>query len=367
MSTGVFGVGDLDLREATDDQLDLMLAEAQAAVDRCRTLQMAVIVEKDRRQVHTAEGYRTLGEWVAARLDETPETARALVNTAKAIPGEVVEALVAGEMGFARAVETTRLGQAGVEDPLGVSWRYDIAGLRRRVFSQHPITTDDERDVFDRRHLVLQPNLDESSWRLFGLLPGYEGTVVAKALDTRSDSFPTNGSSVAQRRVDALVSISTDSLTTTRGDDAGTDRGTGCGPLVSVFVDAVDAAPSHGRRGVVLEGGPRIGVQALEAILCEATVEVVATTTAGQLIDLGGGQVIPPRARRRALARDGGRCVIAGCRSGTGCKCITSFPAPRAAATTSPTWPLSAGTTTTSRYMAAGCSSTRTHRPSNGG
>ena len=46
---------------------------------------------------------------------------------------------------------------------------------------------------------------------------------------------------------------------------------------LTVFVDANHATPSNGQAGVVLEAGPRIGRDALEAILCDAVTEVTAT------------------------------------------------------------------------------------------
>ena len=45
---------------------------------------------------------------------------------------------------------------------------------------------------------------------------------------------------------------------------------------VTVHVDAKHAAQSNGQAGVVLEAGPRVGRQALEAVLCDAVVEITA-------------------------------------------------------------------------------------------
>ena len=43
---------------------------------------------------------------------------------------------------------------------------------------------------------------------------------------------------------------------------------------VTVFVDAGEATESNGEAGVMFEAGPKVGVQALEAIFCDATTEV---------------------------------------------------------------------------------------------
>lgn len=301
---------ELPLTEMSTDALECHLLDAQARIDHARSEQLAVVAELDRRRVHGGDGYRTMREWVAAELDESPEVARTLVRTARTVTPEVAELLEAGEMGYARAVETTRLAETGVDDPIGESWRHDIGSLRRRVAARHPLTESGEKDAWDSRYLVVQPNLDQSIYKLHGRLAGYEGHVVTTALAARADTFERGHSTVAQRHADALVSISLDSLTGTSGH--GPDAAT---PLITLFVNTEDAVPSGGERGMVLEGGPRVGRQTLEAIMCEATTEVIALDGAGTVIDLGGESPIPPRVRRTVLARDGGRCTVRGCDS----------------------------------------------------
>ena len=115
----------------------------------------------------------------------------------------------------------------------------------------------------------------------------------------------------AARNVDALWAISLDSLA--GGDGATIETAT---PLLTVFVDATHAAPTNGQAGVVVEAGPRVGEAAIEAILCDGTVEVTARTCEGIPLALGRrSRVIPPRLRRSVLARDGAACTVAGCTS----------------------------------------------------
>ena len=65
--------------------------------------------------------------------------------------------------------------------------------------------------------------------------------------------------------------------------------------------NANDAAPTNAQRGVVIDGGPRIGAQTIDAILCDAIVEVIGTTTSGRLIDYGSHHTLPPAVRRAVL------------------------------------------------------------------
>ncbi len=84
--------------------------------------------------------------------------------------------------------------------------------------------------------------------------------------------------------------------------------------MLTVFVDATEAAASNATTGVTLEAGPRVGPNAIEAILCTGTVEVTARTADGQPLALGRRtRTIPPRLRRFILHRDHRRCTISGC------------------------------------------------------
>jgi hypothetical protein len=75
-----------------------------------------------------------------------------------------------------------------------------------------------EREAFERRSLVAQPSLDESSWRLYGQFPVVAGRTFVEALDQKADQLPPGGGgSRTTRYADALWAISLDSLTGTDG------------------------------------------------------------------------------------------------------------------------------------------------------
>jgi len=257
---------------ATDDLLEQILCEAEAAVARLRAVQASIVVELDRRQVATADGCHSTAEWVAGRLDLAPG-----------------------------------------DDLLDMGRRFDITGLRRRASRVRRMTRHDERRAFADRYLVVQPSLDESAWRLHGLLPGADGCIVERALDQRADGFPLlpggTTCSRGQRHADALVSLATDSLGGT-GDGGGAAT-----PLVTVFVDAAAAASTGGEAGAAVAAGPRVGPGTLQELLCGGAVEVVATTAHGTPLAVGrSSRLIPPRLRRWVLHRDG-CCTADGCTS----------------------------------------------------
>jgi len=119
---------------------------------------------------------------------------------------------------------------------------YEVAAIRRLRSNRHRITRGMEREAFERRYVVAQPNLDESSWRVHGQLPATAGRTLVEALDHKADQLPPGGGgSRTTRWADALWAMSLDSLA--GGDGATIETST---PLLTVFVDANDAAATNG-------------------------------------------------------------------------------------------------------------------------
>ncbi len=306
----------MDIETAPIDVIEQQLLHGETEIARIRATQMVLLREVDRRQAPTAAGCRSLREWVAGRLDVAPETARDLVAATHRLEDlpDVREAVASGEIGFDRAVAVGRFaGRDDNLDLLNEMAAFDIAGIRQVAAKRRRMTRIDEECAFNDRYLVAEPNLDESAWRLHGRLPGTAGSVVVAALEAKADTFPAEPDtrSRAARNADALWAISLDALS--GGDGATIDTST---PLLTVFVDATEAAASNGEAGVTVEAGPRVGKATIEAILCDGIVEVTASTSDGIPLTMGRRRrIIPPRLRRFVLARDGAMCTIAGCTS----------------------------------------------------
>jgi hypothetical protein len=299
----------------TMDAIEQRLAQGEATIAKIRRSQMVLIREADRRQAPLSDGCRSMGEWVTGRLDVAPETAKTLVATARrleALPS-VEDAVKDGSISFDRTTAVARIADPSEDgtiiDELSV---YDVAGIRRLSSNRHRTSRGIEREAFEHRYVMAQPNLDESSWRVHGELPGMAGRTFVQALDTKADLLPPDpdgNQSRGTRWADALWAISVDSL-------AGTDGATieSATPLLTVFMDANDAAATNAETGVTIDTGPRVGPDAVEAILCDGIIEVTARTEDGTPVNMGRrSRTIPPRLRRFILHRDGGVCTIAGC------------------------------------------------------
>jgi hypothetical protein len=214
---------------------------------------------------------------------------------------ELRDVLVAGEMSFDRVAELSKLPAE-----FGELRHLDIGGVRAEVAKRVRITAADEVKTVDDAFLVIQPSLDESWWKLWGGLDGYSGAIVDKALSETADQLPDlpedKKMSSGWRKAQALRQICTSEVAPSA--------------QVTVIVDAKEATATDGEAGVVLEAGPRVGRQALQAILCDPDTEVIARTEQGRYLDYGRRQrTVPPALKRALVHKYQGRCAADGCDS----------------------------------------------------
>ena len=132
----------------------------------------------------------------------------------------------------------------------------------------------------------------------------YSGAIVDKALSETVDQLPAlpddKRMSAGWRKAQALRQICT-------SEEAPPAQ-------VTVIVDAKESAATNGEAGVMLEAGPRVGAQALQAILCDADTEVLARTEQGRYLDYGRKErTVPPALKRALIDKVHGRCAADGC------------------------------------------------------
>jgi hypothetical protein len=300
--------------QITVDALEQELLETERFIAAARARQAKLLAALDRVQVHTADGLRTLEDWVAARLDLPPERARRLTTAARTLGEhpEVARRFTAGDIGLDRAVLTAGLAAVAPPEVVDRSEGWDLGRLRREVTRWRRHTPRDEQQVFRDRYLNLQPSLDNATVRGSFEVPGFEGELVTRALTERADMFgDLPGPRIPRPAVlaDALVSIAQDSLEGAGGDGTGRSE-----PVVSIFADAQAVAPSRGEAGAETASGLRVGPDLLAEMLCVGRIGVIATRDLEPVSYTATTRGIPPATRRFVLHRDGG-CTVAGCRS----------------------------------------------------
>ncbi|MBT8192285.1 MAG: HNH endonuclease, partial [Acidimicrobiia bacterium] len=251
---------------------------------------------------------------LGADLDLSPDTTRNLIETASRTPRESqrMTNLETGEWTFDRASALARLFAEGADpETMNDAAQRDIPGIHKLRALTKRIRRRDERHAHEERHLRSWPSLDESVGFISAQLGAHDWHIVNQALDDRADHFPaeTRVWTRDQRRADALVAIAQDWL------NGSLKPGQGPGPIISVMVDADQAAQTDCEAGVTLTAGPRIGPDTLDRILCEGSVEIIIDSETGQPLAVGPTtRVVPPKIRRLVLNRDGG-CTIDGCTS----------------------------------------------------
>jgi len=177
----------MNLSQISNDGLEQLLAVSERKIAQGRAFQMNVLAEVDARQMPTGDGSRSLSEWAAAHMDIAPETAGSLVRTMRRIQDlpHLEEMLAAGGTTFDRVEAVSR-----IPEDVGLLEYLDVAGVHREAAKRVRVSVESEFRTAGDRFLVLQPNLDQSWFRLWGGLDGYSGAIVDKVLTEAADALP---------------------------------------------------------------------------------------------------------------------------------------------------------------------------------
>jgi hypothetical protein len=301
--------GDLAVEEASRAILGI-----EGEIARLRARQIEALRVLDTHQVDTADGMATMGDWVSAHLDVSRQTAQRLWQLARGHHDDLETLMSQGRCGLDRAAVLVKLRAAGVtDDQLGdpVASGFSLGRLYGLLERVRTFTAEEERTGFEHRYLVIQPSLDDAAYKLWGLLPGVDGQVIAAALDKRETELPVlAGEGQGQRRADALTAICLDTLTGTdpTGDPARAVT------VAEIFIDATHAKDG-GESGATLRSGVKVGPNTLTEILCGGKVRMIATDGLRPIGFTDRTDTIPPVVRRFVQWRDMGQCSIEGCHS----------------------------------------------------
>jgi hypothetical protein len=299
------------------DEMVEELRDLEAESTRIRLRQAVIVNELDKANIAGVDGHRSMPDWVSGTLDVSRHAARDLVSAARLLGKHrrTNFRMAGGNVTFDRGLASMRLAAAGA-DPETVehSEGLDLDGVARLTARQRRVTRREERSLFADRYMSVQPTLDESAYRISGMLPGTDGRIVEEALFRRADEMRQlpggDESSRGQLQADALVTIARDSLDNTDTESPTT----GTGPRVSVFVDLATANGTGGEAGAEVAYGPRVGPDTLEELLCTGTVRIIGLEDGTPVTTSDATRAIPPAVRSFVTHRDGG-CTIAGCTS----------------------------------------------------
>ena len=221
--------------------LQQQLLGVEQQISTLRSAELDLLEELDRRQVHTGDGCKTMGDWLAMATDISLESARELVRTMRRTTDRphLREALSDG-VSFDRVSAVSKI----TTDEVGLGWEWDVAGIHREAARRARLGAEDETRTSRDQFLVVQPSLDESWWKLWGGLDGYAGAIFDKTISELADQVDVpHGVHVdaGWRRAIALIQLC-------MGEQAPRSE-------VAVFVDAKTAAETQGEAGVNVHGG----------------------------------------------------------------------------------------------------------------
>jgi Domain of unknown function (DUF222)/HNH endonuclease len=286
------------------DALNRHIAAAQTAL-------LGVIAEIDRRRAWQDSGARDLAHWLSIRYGMSWWKADRWIKAAAALNDlpSIADALETGVLGIDKVVELCRFATAETEREL-IGWAVDAtcATIRRRADLEVNAARDETAELERNRSLRYWY---EDGGRQFGLearMPSAQGVIVAKALERVVDQIPVMPAEhatahIEARRADALLALCSQRI----ASDADADRAT---VVVHASLEALS-----GRRNAETEHGAVMPPEALQRLACDARIQVVAESEAGDAIALGRTRREPSASMMRELRHRDRGCRFPGCGS----------------------------------------------------
>jgi len=306
----------------SDVALTQLMQKLEAAVRIARGHQSAVVTEIADRQAHRGQAANTTTDLLARTLHLSHGEARRQAELAEglaALPATAA-ALADGRIGVGQAEVAVRKA-AEVKDRDGgdvLIGQVDATAARsgqtmdRNRLAHHidtelvradaDLLADRERRAFTRRSLSW--TVRDGLHVLHAELDPVGGTRVRAMLDSLSDKTGEHDPrSFPQRQADALVHMA--GLAQQAQADHGRPEATLQGARV-LLITTPDAL--HGTAATepaVVDGHGPVSTALAQQLCCDATVQVVATTRNGEVLDAGRTRRLPtPRQRAAVIARD---------------------------------------------------------------
>jgi hypothetical protein len=294
----------------TNDQVEQVLSNLFSGVSVFLAQICEWLIEADQSQQFLADGARSLAEWVSGRFGVRHSTAAQLVRVTRRLRDlpRLRERFASGELSLDQVDAISKLATPETEEAvISECSGWSNAALDRAARRARPPSLEGERSVWERRHLGLQRNLDESELVFDGSLPGAVGKLFEASVREGADRIPENPETgmldpYPARLADGLVEMC-----------AITGDRNGPGVQVTMFADMEALTEPSETSGVAeLEAGPVIPNETARRLSCDAMVECVITDH-GRTLGVGRrSRLIPAWLRRQLWFRDGG-CRFPGC------------------------------------------------------
>lgn len=303
-------VPDTDPRPSIDPGLVVAVDLAHAAVASAERTLLSLIAQVDRCGSWERLGARDSSHWLAMRYGLSEWKARRWIVAAHALedlPG-LCRALSDGSLGIDKVVELARFATPQTEARL-IGWARGVSGaaIRRRGDRALTPSPTEVVEVQQARHLSWWTVDEGRRLALEAELPAAEGAVVVKAIARLANRLPVmpgehdDPPSVAARRADALVALSSATIAA----DPDPDRAT------VVVHTTLDGLRTGGNAET--DGDGVIPAPTLDRLLCTARVQAVVEDDAGNAIGIGRLSRVPPAWLVRQVRHRDRECRFPGC------------------------------------------------------
>jgi Domain of unknown function (DUF222)/HNH endonuclease len=293
------------------------LIKVRALIDRTELLCTAMVARAHHDGTNTADGYRTIGDWLTAKTgvrkaEGTQRISHAALLTQLPVFGAAImngTATIDHLNLLASAVTPARL-ELALRDQLMLT-RYAVerdASFFAVLIRKWVACADDELsdptadDVQQQRRRLQLTQQRNGMWNLNGQLSPLCGEILQAAITAASPKLTTGETrTLTQLRHDALIDLALESLGNPDRQVVGNER-----PNVNLIIHANDGS-AHTPNMVYLSSFTR------DMVLCDATITPIKVSLDGEVFDVGTPQsAIPTRNRAAIVVRDRG-CRFGGC------------------------------------------------------
>jgi hypothetical protein len=306
-------------------------------IDRCFHMRtswdgklMAAICEADRLGTYEQEGYQSVADWLSAHLGLGYKRTQELVEVALCLQElpHIARAYEQGLLSFDHLRALVQVADAGNERDLLLATKgMSVSDTFRVVAKIIKVSQEDAVLTRRERHLEMTWDHNRRVLILYAELPEEQGAMVERAIEVFARRMPEDPlfepdrTPMGAKRADALVELAT-CMTSGGGGSEGVkesddESGSGIDAIASpkaLVVLHVEAEPG-GEVGIAeIEGGPVVGQQTAERLMCDPLVSTVVHDLDGQELSTTKAKKAIPTRTRREVARRDRTCRFGSCR-----------------------------------------------------
>lgn len=324
--------GSLPAEPSGSEELARAIRRAHALVGHAQARLLDLVARFQAREAYTADGARSMPDWLVAELHVARTTAYSWSRTA-AYAGyarPLFEALYRGKLSLDQVealAPCTPAGDAGEVAIAAGAW--SVSQCRAYARRTRLPSIEETNEQHDHRHLSLRRRRD-GCLKVSGLFTPDAGSTLEQAICDRAEQASPDPESgkfepYAQLLADALVDLvaagsgavdpgrATVVVHVDAGVLAGSDRSSGASPGCQLPGEELGQGHGHGQGLAEAQSGSTLCAETARRLACDTEWQLVATDRSGQPLGVGRQRRSAPAWLRRQLYHRDGSCRFPGC------------------------------------------------------